>query len=480
VIVVTRRAKIVATLGPATSSPETLRRLVDAGLDVARLNLSHGTHDDHRASLANLRQAAADANRAVGVLADLQGPKIRVGTFPDGPVELAADDEFTITIEDVPGDRQRVSTTYKGLPGDVRPGDRVLIDDGRVVLECTKTTSTEVHTRVIFGGTVSNHKGLNLPGVAVSVPALTDKDEADLRWALAQGVDMVALSFVRSPADAEECHRIMDEEGVTVPLIAKIEKPQAVERLQDIIEVFDGVMVARGDLGVELPLENVPMVQKRAVERCRDKAKPVIVATQMLESMISAPRPTRAETSDVANAVLDGADAVMLSGETSVGQYPIETVETMARIVSAAEQESLRASHILNRVPETTGGAIARAAAEIGATVGAKALVAFTMSGETARRLARYRSPIPLLAFTTEATTRGRLSLTWGTESNLVPWVDNTDDMVRQVESELLRLGDYHKGDKVVIVAGSPPGTTGSTNSLRVHRLGDAVALGAG
>ncbi|WP_026129253.1 pyruvate kinase [Nocardiopsis prasina] len=474
----TRRAKIVATLGPATSSPETLRRLVDAGLDVARLNLSHGTHDDHRASLANLRQAAADANRAVGVLADLQGPKIRVGTFPDGPVELAADDEFTITIEDVPGDRQRVSTTYKGLPSDVRPGDRVLIDDGRVVLECTKTTSTEVHTRVIFGGTVSNHKGLNLPGVAVSVPALTDKDEADLRWALAQGVDMVALSFVRSPADAEECHRIMDEEGVTVPLIAKIEKPQAVERLQDIIEVFDGVMVARGDLGVELPLENVPMVQKRAVERCRDKAKPVIVATQMLESMISAPRPTRAEASDVANAVLDGADAVMLSGETSVGQYPIETVETMARIVSAAEQESLRASHILNRVPETTGGAIARAAAEIGATVGAKALVAFTMSGETARRLARYRSPIPLLAFTTEAETRGRLCLTWGTESNQVPWVDNTDDMVRQVENELLQLGDYHKGDKVVIVAGSPPGTTGSTNSLRVHRLGDAVALG--
>ena len=475
---VTRRAKIVATLGPATSSTEVLRKLVDAGLDVARINLSHGTHDDHSASLANLREAAESAQRAVGVLADLQGPKIRVGTFPDGPVELEAGDEFTVTIDDVPGDATRVSTTYKGLPGDVRPGDRVLIDDGRVVLECTKTTSTDVHTRVIYGGTVSNHKGLNLPGVSVSVPALTEKDEEDLRWALHQGVDMVALSFVRSPADAEECHRIMDEEGITVPLIAKIEKPQAVERLQDIIEVFDGVMVARGDLGVELPLENVPMVQKRAVERCRDKAKPVIVATQMLESMIGSPRPTRAEASDVANAVLDGADAVMLSGETSVGKYPIETVETMARIVSAAEQESLRASHILNRVPETTGGAIARAAAEIGATVGAKALVAFTMSGETARRLARYRSPIPLLAFTTEDSTRGTLSLTWGVDTNQVPWVDNTDDMVRQVEAELLQLGDYTKGDKVVIVAGSPPGTTGSTNSLRVHRLGDAVALG--
>ncbi len=474
---VTRRAKIVATLGPATSSPEILRKLVRAGLDVARLNLSHGTHDDHSANLANLRAAAEDVGRAVGVLADLQGPKIRVGTFPDGPVELNVGDEFTITTDDVPGDATRVSTTYKGLPGDVRPGDRVLIDDGRVVLECTKATGTDVHTRVVYGGTVSNHKGLNLPGVAVSVPALTEKDEEDLRWALRNRVDMVALSFVRSPADAEECHRIMDEEGLTVPLIAKVEKPQAVERLQDIIEVFDAVMVARGDLGVELPLENVPMVQKRAVERCRDKAKPVIVATQMLESMIGAPRPTRAETSDVANAVLDGADAVMLSGETSVGQYPVETVETMARIICAAEQESLRASHILNRVPETTGGAIARAAAEIGATIGAKALVAFTMSGETARRLARYRSPIPLLAFTTETATRGRLSLTWGVETNLVPWVDNTDDMVRQVESELLRLGDYTKGDKVVIVAGSPPGTTGSTNSLRVHRLGDTVAL---
>ena len=269
----------------------------------------------------------------------------------------------------------------------------------------------------------------------------------------------------------------MDEEGVTVPLIAKIEKPQAVERLHDIIEVFDGVMVARGDLGVELPLENVPMVQKRAIERCRDKAKPVIVATQMLESMISAPRPTRAEASDVANAVLDGADAVMLSGETSIGQYPVETVETMARIVGAAEQESLRASHILNRVPETTGGAIARAAAEIGASIGARALVAFTMSGETARRLARYRSPIPLMAFTTEPLTRGRLALTWGVDTNRVPWVDNSDDMVRQVEYELLQLSDYNRGDKIVIVAGSPPGTVGSTNSLRVHRLGDAVAL---
>ena len=472
---VTRRAKIVATLGPATSSPEVLRKLVDAGLDVARLNLSHGTHDDHQTMYRNVRAAAEASGRNVGILADLQGPKIRLGTFVDGSVTLSPGDEFTITIDDVPGDRHRVSTTYKGLPGDVRPGDRVLIDDGRVVLECVKSTSTDVHTRVIVGGPVSNHKGLNLPGVSVAVPALTEKDERDLRWALEQGVDMVALSFVRSPADAEDVHRVMDEMGVHVPLIAKIEKPQAVERLQDIIEAFDGVMAARGDLGVELPLENVPMVQKRAIERCRDKAKPVIVATQMLESMIHNPRPTRAEASDVANAGLDGADAVMLSGETSVGKYPVETVQTMARIIAAAEQESLRASHILHRVPETVGGSIARAAAEVGATVGAKALVAFTSSGETARRLARYRSPIPLLAFTTEPATRAQLSLTWGVETHLVPWVDNTDDMVRQVENELLDM-DYQKGDKVVIVAGSPPGTRGSTNMLRVHRMGDAIS----
>ncbi|GAA3743676.1 pyruvate kinase [Salinactinospora qingdaonensis] len=423
-----------------------------------------------------MRAAAKASGRAVGILADLQGPKIRLGRFADGPVELHPGDEFTVTVDDVAGDRHRVSTTYKGLPGDVRPGDRVLIDDGRVVLECVKTSSTDVHTRVLIGGTVSNHKGLNLPGVAVSVPALTDKDEEDLRWALNQGVDIVALSFVRSPADAEDVHKIMDEVGVRVPLIAKIEKPQAVERLHDIIEVFDGVMVARGDLGVELPLENVPMVQKRAIERCRDKAKPVIVATQMLESMINAPRPTRAEASDVANAVLDGTDAVMLSGETSVGDYPVETVETMARIVAAAEQESLRASHILDRIPETTGGSIARAAAEVGATVGAKALIAFTMTGETARRLARYRSPVPLMAFTTQSDTRCQLALTWGVDTYCVPWVDHTDEMVRQVETKLLDMDLYQKGDKVVIVAGSPPGTPGSTNSLRVHRIGDAIA----
>jgi pyruvate kinase len=371
-------------------------------------------------------------------------------------------------------------TTYAGLADDVRPGDRVLVDDGRVVLEVIGTHDGRVRTRVLVGGMVSDHKGLNLPNVKVSVPALTDKDEADLRWALRLQADMIALSFVQGPEDAARARRIMDEVGVRLPLIAKIEKPQAMESLPEIIEAFDGLMVARGDLGVELPLEQVPMAQKRIIRGARDKAKPVIVATQMLESMISAPRPTRAEASDVANAVLDGADALMLSAETSVGEYPVDTVATMARIIGAAEREFLRTAPALPRVPTTTGGAIARAAAEVGAIVGAKALVAFTMNGETARRLARYRSPIPLLAFTPQPSTRSQLALTWGVETFIVPAARHTDDMVRQVEEALLHIGRCDKGDKVVIVAGSPPGTPGRTNALRVHTIGDAAALGVG
>jgi pyruvate kinase len=410
------------------------------------------------------------------VLVDLQGPKIRLGVFPAGPVRLAAGDQFTITTEDIPGNRSEASTTYAGLADDVRPGDRLLVDDGRVVLEVTGVSGSRVRTAVRVGGAVSDHKGINLPGIAVSAPPLTQKDEADLRWAIGLGADMIAMSFVRRPSDAEAARNIMNETGARLPLIAKIEKPEAVDALADIVDAFDGIMVARGDLGVELPLEQVPMVQKRAIGLAREKARPVIVATQMLESMISAPRPTRAEVSDVANAVVEGADAVMLSAETSVGEYPVEAVETMSRVICAAEEECLRPQSSLARIPTTTGGAIARAAAEVGAIVGARALVAFTMTGETARRLARYRSSIPLLAFTSVQATRSQLALTWGVETFIVPPVNHTDDMVRQVESALLDIGRCEKGDKVVIVAGSPPGSPGKTNALRVHRIGDAVA----
>jgi pyruvate kinase len=471
-----RRAKIVCTLGPATSSQERITGLIRAGLDVARLNLSHGTQQDHAAVYQRVRAGSGEVGRAVGVLADLQGPKIRLGTFPGGPVVLKVGDEFVITTDDIPGTEREASTTYQGLPGDVRAGDRILIDDGNVQLDVIGATGSRVRTRVVVGGKISNHKGINLPGVAVSAPALTPKDEADLRWALDIGVDIVAMSFVRSPDDVMLARKIMAEAGRQVPLIAKVEKPEAVAVLPDIVDAFDGIMVARGDLGVELPLEQVPAVQKRAISLAKERARPVIVATQMLESMISAPRPTRAEVSDVAGAVSEGADAVMLSAETGVGAYPIETVATMARIISAAESTTLRAEPSLTRVPTTTGGAIARAAAEVGAIVGAKALVAFTMTGESARRLARYRSPIPLLAFTTERATRSQLALTWGVETFIVPTVYHTDDMVREVERALLDLGRLALGDKIVIVAGSPPGSPGKTNALRVHRIGDAAS----
>jgi pyruvate kinase len=472
-----RRAKIVCTLGPATSSQEQIQALVDAGMDVARLNLSHGEYADHEETYLRVRRASDQAGRGVGILVDLQGPKIRLGTFADGPVLLERGREFTITTDDVPGDAEMVSTTYAGLPGDVDAGDRILIDDGKVGLTCVAVSGTRVRCLVTEGGLVSDHKGLNLPGVAVSVPALSEKDIEDLRWALRLRADMVALSFVRSAEDVKDVHRIMDEEGVRLPVLAKIEKPQAVENLVEIILAFDGIMVARGDLGVELPLEDVPMVQKRAVEMARNNAKPVIVATQMLESMISASRPTRAEASDVANAVLDGADALMLSGETSVGNFPIESVQTMARIITKVEAEALDHVAAMRSTPRTTGGAIARAATEVGALLEAKFLVAFTRSGDSARRLARYRSPIPLLAFTPEQATRSQLALTWGAEAFLVPFVQHTDDMVRQVDKALLDLGRCERGDLIVIIAGSPTGKAGSTNAMRVHRIGDTVAV---
>ncbi|MGK5627737.1 pyruvate kinase [Streptomyces sp. URMC 123] len=471
-----RRARIVCTLGPATDSYDQIKALVEAGMDVARLNLSHGSRAEHEERHRRVRKAADETGRSVGILADLQGPKIRLGRFREGPVLLERGDDFVITVEDVEGDRQCCGTTYPGLAADVARGERILVDDGRVTLEVTEVEGPRVHTMVIEGGMVSDHKGLNLPGVAVSVPALSAKDVADLRWALRQGVDIIALSFVRSGRDIEDVHRVMDEEGRRLPVIAKIEKPQAVDNLDHIVHAFDGLMVARGDLGVEMPLESVPLVQKRAIKLARRNAKPVIVATQMLDSMIDSSRPTRAEASDVANAVMDGTDAVMLSGETSVGKYPIETVKTMGRIVAAAEEEMLAKGlpPLTERSkPRTQAGAVARAAAEMGDFLGARFLVAFTQSGDTVRRLARYRSPIEVLAFTPEPATRAQLNLTWGVETFLGPRVDSTDEMVQQVDEELLRIGRCQRGDVVVITAGSPPGISGSTNLVRVHHIGE-------
>jgi pyruvate kinase len=467
-----RRAKIVCTLGPATSSAEQITALVESGMDVARLNFSHGAHADHEAAYRLIRQASDRTGHAVAVLADLQGPKIRLGTFADGPVVWHTGGRVCITVDDVEGTAERVSTTYKNLANDVRVGDRLLVDDGNLALSVVEVSGPDVFCLVVEGGPVSNNKGLSLPGVAVSVPALSEKDIADLRFALHLSVDFVALSFVRSPDDAQLVRDVMSQEDIYVPVVAKLEKPEAVENLEAIVEAFDGIMVARGDLGVELPLEQVPLVQKRAVQAARERNKPVIVATQMLESMIHSSRPTRAEASDVANAVLDGADAVMLSGETSVGKYPIGAVRTMERIIDAVESdEGARVPEVVRR-SRSRSGAIVRAAKDVAETMDVKALATFTQTGDTARRLAALHPRQPLLAFTVDARVRSQLALSWGVETFLVPSVQHTDDMVRQVDFSLLSIGRLREGDRVVVVAGSPPNTVGSTNLIRVHEVG--------
>lgn len=471
-IVVARRGKIVCTLGPASNTDEMVMGLVEAGMDVARLNFSHGDHSDHKAAYERVRAASDATGRAVGVLADLQGPKIRLGRFATGSAYWANGATVRITVVDCEGKHDLVSTAYKQLANDAVPGDRVLIDDGKVSLVVEEIDGDDVVCTVTEGGPVGNHKGMSLPGMNVSAPAMSDKDIEDLKFALALGADMVALSFVRSPSDVELVHEVMDEAGRRVPVIAKLEKPEAIDNLEAVVLAFDAVMVARGDLGVELPLEEVPLVQKRAIQMARENAKPVIVATQMLDSMIENSRPTRAEASDVANAVLDGADALMLSGETAVGKHPIAAVRTMARIVCAVEENSTAAPP-LTHVPRTKRGVISYAARDIGERLDAKALVAFTQSGDTVRRLARLHTPLPLLAFTDLPEVRSQLAMTWGTETFIVAHMQTTDGMIRQVDKSLLELGRYRRGDLVVIVAGAPPGTVGSTNLIHVHRIGE-------
>ncbi|MHA7277165.1 pyruvate kinase [Arthrobacter sp. HLT1-21] len=473
-----RRAKIVATFGPAIASYENTLAVLKAGVDVARMNMSHGDHGVHNQTYEFVRQAAEELGRPVAIFADLQGPKIRLGRFVDGPHVLVPGDIFTITTEDILGTQDICSTTHLGLPKDVKVGDSLLIDDGKVAMRATEVDDVKVVAVVTVGGAVSNNKGINLPGVAVSVPAMSDKDEADLRWAIQRGVDMVALSFVRDASDVVRVHEIMDEEGRRVPVIAKIEKPQAVDAIEEIIDAFDAIMVARGDLGVELPLEEVPIVQKRAIELARRWAKPVIVATQVLESMIDNPRPTRAEASDCANAVLDGADAVMLSGETSVGKYPMETVQTMANIIESTEKHGLDRVPPLGSKPKTRGGAITRAAVEIADQLDAKYICTFTQSGDSARRLSRLRPTKPVFAFTPVQSTLNTMAMIWGIQPMLVPFVEHTDQMTAQVDRMLLEQGLVEPNDLVVIAAGSPPGQAGSTNSIKVHKVGDIADAG--
>ena len=474
-----RRAKIVATMGPASSEPSTLEKLLGLGVDVARLNFSHGRHEDHAQVLDRLRAASRHLGKAVAVLQDLQGPKIRTGPLQAGKagVRVEPGSEITITTEgEVKGDAHLVSTTYAHLAEDVRPGDRLLVDDGLLEFRVLSTDGVRARAEVVEGGVLGEHKGINLPGVALRAEALTAKDRADLAFGISHGVDFVALSFVRSPADIAACREQMERAGRVVPVIAKIEKPEAIEQMDAIISAADGIMVARGDLGVEILPERVPILQKEMCRKANALGKPVIIATQMLNSMCEHPRPTRAESSDVANGIWDGADAVMLSAETASGKHPLLAVQMMDRIVREAEGGVAPHASGFSRVALVDGRApvpqvIAGAACEAAAVSGAVAICCFTLRGETARLLAEFRPNVPIVAFSPDQAIRRRLALYWGVVPKVMEPVKNADLMTEMVSDRLLEDGVAAPGDKVVLVHGSPLGVPGQTNSIRIHEI---------
>jgi len=467
-----RRTRIVATLGPACRDLQTVRRLINAGVDVFRVNFSHATHADYDSWRANVRQAASDADRHVGLLADLQGPKLRIGDLVDHrPVTLTGGDTVIITTEPVPGTKEMLSTTYAPLPRDVRTGDRILIDDGAIELRVQQTGADTVTCLVVNGGVVAEHKGLNLPGVAVSSPALTDKDREDLRHAVATGADFIAISFVRRAEDVKEAKELVRSAGRAVPVIAKIEKPEAIERLEEILLASDAVMVARGDLGVEMAPERVPTLQKHIISQAKAHLIPVITATQMLESMISSPRPTRAEASDVANAIIDGTDAIMLSGETAAGSYPVESVETMVRIALEAESSFPPKERRRLRV-ESDSHAISHAACYITESIDTRAIAAFTRSGFSARIVSKDRPRVPIYAFVPNEAIARSLSLDWAVLSTVIDFELSTEDLLDAVGDELLRRGAVQPGEAVVVVGGTPMGMSGRTNLLKIIRPG--------
>ncbi len=470
-----RRTKIVATLGPATSDDQRVAALIDAGVDVFRLNFSHGEHSIHEANVKRIRAIAAERGRPVGVLQDLQGPKIRTGRFTEGKVTLVPGASFTLSCgDDALGDVTRVGVTYAGLCGDVKSGDTLLLDDGRLALRIVDVTGTDIVTEVVTGGVLSNNKGINIPDADLSIPALTDKDVVDLRFGAELGVDWVAMSFVRSRDDLLLARHYMARAGSTAKLMAKVEKPGAVERFTEILREVDGVMVARGDLGVEMPPERVPQIQKRLIRECLEAGKPVVTATQMLESMIANATPTRAESSDVANAIYDGTDAVMLSGETAVGAYPLEAVQMMDRIARAVERDPQYVELMREHAPdpdETTADAVSSGAVQISNALGASLLVSFTSSGTTAARVARYRPTAPILAITPSERVYRQLTISWG----VIPFgsddISSTDEMV-EVSTEAIALhGLIEPGARFVITAGVPFGMRGTTNMIRVERF---------
>jgi pyruvate kinase len=470
------RAKIVGTLGPASADPETIRRLIEAGLNVTRHNFSHGTHEEHRRLIAAVREASRETGRIVAIMADLQGPKVRVGRFREGQAALEAGAEFVITSRAVEGDATQVSTTYAGLPGDVRAGDTILLDDGLIGLRVKDVAGADIRCTVTVGGVLKNNKGINIPSAALSVPAITDKDLEDAAFAVEQGVDFLAMSFVRKPGDVLQMREFIAGKGASVPIVTKVEKPQAVEAIDEIIAVSDAIMVARGDLGVEMPTEQVPSIQKLLIAKCNRRGKPVITATQMLESMVHNPRPTRAEASDVANAVLDGSDAVMLSAESASGKYPVEAVATMKRIIHATEQSRpATAGPSLRRTPAgvlPVQEGIAIAACALADEVDARAIASITLSGSMARQIARYRPNKPIFAVSQHERVLRVLAVSWGIEGILMPdLTTNIDDAVREVEAALIARGHLRRGDRLVLTAGQPFSERQATNMVRVDQV---------
>lgn len=466
-----RKVRILATLGPASRSPEMIEKLVRAGADAFRLNMSHGSHDDHAGSVRTIRALEKALGRPTTILADLQGPKLRVGKFAEGLVSLRTGESFVLDRDEAPGDAARVYMGHREIYEALAPGERLLLDDGKLVLRVTACDDNRIETRVEIGGPLSNHKGVNVPDVVVPLPALTDKDRADLAFALDQGVDWVALSFVQRPEDLAEARRLI---GGRAALLAKIEKPAAVERLEEIIEACDAVMVARGDLGVELPPEKVPPIQKRIVRTARDMGRPVVVATQMLESMIKSPSPTRAEVSDVATAIYDGADAVMLSAESAAGDWPVEAVAMMDSIARSVETDPdyhARVHFTEMRPDATTADALAAAAAEIVGTVSAATIACYTSTGGTVRRIARERPRVAILTLTPKLETARRLGLMWGCHAVHTRDVGSFEEMVAKARRMALRARVAKAGDTMVVMAGVPFGTPGATNVLHVVRL---------
>ena len=472
-----RTTKILATLGPTSDSPEIIRELIQAGVNVFRLNASHGVQEDHARRVRLVREIAADMDRYIGVLLDLQGPKIRLGTFENGGCVLPTGSQFIITTEQIVGNCSRACTTYKEFAKDVNSGDRILLADGSVELRVKSTTATDAICTVVSGGPISDRKGINLPGVEVSSSSLTKKDLADLRFGLELGLDFVALSFVRKRDDVLKLRLYLEETDSHVPIVAKIEKPEGWKNLEEILDESDGVMVARGDLGVEMALEKVPFIQKSIIETARKHGKFVITATQMLESMIEHSYPTRAEVSDVANAIYDGTDAVMLSAETSSGKYPVEAVSMMSRI--AAEAEASIQAHGFKEVPrrDTTVPSFQETIAELAyrsaRTQQAKAIIVFTTTGSSAKMVARYRPPVPIYAFTASTTTARQLSIIYGVRAILAPDPTTTDDMVKVMDRLLVEAGVLKDRDTVVFVAGQPIGRPGTTNFVKLHRIGE-------